>query len=135
MLVRRKDIRRRELFLLFMYLNSKYIQFWTDRRGYKHVGDALLRIFREEGFNSLFRGIEPNICRAMAMNVGMMATYDQVRIEKKTSLCVLLLLRMDNTVLPMQIQSKETIQAATKSTGFLTELAASGLAGAACAVS
>eukprot|EP01138_Halocafeteria_seosinensis_P002263 gb/GECG01002315.1/.p1 GENE.gb/GECG01002315.1/~~gb/GECG01002315.1/.p1 ORF type:complete len:208 (+),score=20.66 gb/GECG01002315.1/:1-624(+) len=50
----------------------------ADRRGYKHVGDALFRIFREEGFTSLFRGIEPNIARAMAMNMGMMATYDQV---------------------------------------------------------
>ena len=50
----------------------------SDRRAYKHVGDAVFRIFREEGFSSLFRGIEPNIARAMAMNMGMMATYDQV---------------------------------------------------------
>jgi len=51
----------------------------AERRGYKHVFDALLRISREEGLPSLWRGFEPTVARAIAMNVGMMATYDIVK--------------------------------------------------------
>jgi solute carrier family 25 oxoglutarate transporter 11 len=51
----------------------------AERRGYKNVFDALLRISREEGVPRLWRGFEPTVFRAIAMNVGMMATYDQVR--------------------------------------------------------
>ena len=51
----------------------------AERRGYKHVFDALARIAREEGVTSLWRGFEPTVFRAIAMNVGMMATYDIVK--------------------------------------------------------
>lgn len=51
----------------------------AERRGYKHVFDALARISREEGVLNLWRGFEPTVFRAIAMNVGMMATYDIVK--------------------------------------------------------
>jgi len=51
----------------------------AERRGYRNVFDALSRIVREEGVTKLWRGFEPTVFRAMAMNVGMMATYDIVR--------------------------------------------------------
>ena len=51
----------------------------ASRRGYKNVFDAVTRLFKEEGFTSLYSGLIPNILRGMAMNVGMLACYDQVR--------------------------------------------------------
>jgi hypothetical protein len=51
----------------------------AERRGYKNVFDALVRISREEGVGKLWRGFEPTAFRAVAMNVGMMASYDQAK--------------------------------------------------------
>lgn len=48
----------------------------AERRNYKHVGDALVRVIKEEGVKKLWRGVEPSILRGMAMNAGMLATYD-----------------------------------------------------------
>jgi len=49
-----------------------------SRRNYKHVGDALVRIVREEGVSKgLFAGNVPVIIRASALNLGMLATNDQ----------------------------------------------------------
>jgi len=48
-----------------------------QRRNYKNVFNALIRVFREEGFKKLYSGLMPNILRGMAMNVGMMSCYDQ----------------------------------------------------------
>lgn len=50
----------------------------AERRGYRNVFDALIRISREEGLGKLWRGLTPNILRGMSMNVGMMACYDEV---------------------------------------------------------
>lgn len=50
-----------------------------DRRNYKNVFDALIRTTKEEGFIALYKGLAPNILRGMAMNVGMMACYDQAK--------------------------------------------------------
>eukprot|EP00903_Cladosiphon_okamuranus_P005394 g5382.t1 len=50
-----------------------------ERRNYKHVIDALRRLAAEEGLGSLYAGLAPNILRGMAMNVGMMACYDQAK--------------------------------------------------------
>merc|ERR1719158_2691661 len=44
-----------------------------QRRGYEHVGDALVRIARTEGVTGLFQGWMPTAVRAMALNVGMLA--------------------------------------------------------------
>jgi len=70
------------------------------------VFNALVRISREEGVARLWRGFEPTVFRAVAMNVGMMATYDQA----KTAITKL------------------------NGTGFSTSLMASATAGLACVV-
>jgi len=55
-----------------------------QRRNYKHVGDALSRIIKEEGLLTLWRGSLPTVVRAIAMNVGMLTSYNEVKelIEK-----------------------------------------------------
>lgn len=50
-----------------------------QRQNYKHVFDALIRTAGEEGFGALYKGLIPNILRGMAMNVGMLACYDQAK--------------------------------------------------------
>jgi solute carrier family 25 oxoglutarate transporter 11 len=49
-----------------------------QRRNYKNVGDALVRIVKEDGAVGLFRGAGPTVVRAMALNMGMLASNDQV---------------------------------------------------------
>lgn len=43
------------------------------------VGDAFVRIVREDGVSGLFRGATPTIVRAMALNMGMLASNDQAK--------------------------------------------------------
>ncbi len=47
-----------------------------QRRGYKHAIDGLLRMSREEGVASLWKGVWPNSSRAVLMTIGQLATYD-----------------------------------------------------------
>ncbi len=47
-----------------------------QRRNYKNVFDAFGRIVREEGFLSLWKGCTPTVVRAMALNLGMLVSYD-----------------------------------------------------------
>jgi len=51
----------------------------SERRNYKNVFDALTRTANEEGVGALYKGLAPNILRGMAMNVGMLACYDQAK--------------------------------------------------------
>lgn len=51
----------------------------AERRGYTGVFNAIARIAREEGVGRLWQGFEPTAMRAIAMNVGMMASYDQIK--------------------------------------------------------
>lgn len=44
------------------------------RKDYKNVADALMRITREEGVARLWNGAGPTVVRAMALNLGMLAT-------------------------------------------------------------
>ncbi|KAF1941994.1 mitochondrial carrier [Clathrospora elynae] len=46
------------------------------RRGYKHAIDGVIRMSREEGVASLWKGVWPNSSRAVLMTVGQLATYD-----------------------------------------------------------
>ncbi|EME26764.1 Mitochondrial 2-oxoglutarate/malate carrier protein [Galdieria sulphuraria] len=50
-----------------------------QRRGYKHVFDALIRVVREEGVITLWRGCVPTVGRAMALNAAQLASYDQAK--------------------------------------------------------
>ena len=51
----------------------------AERRNYKGVGDAVMRIIREEGVTSLWKGSSPTVGRAMALNAAMLATSDQLK--------------------------------------------------------
>ncbi|GAA5830068.1 hypothetical protein JCM5353_000698 [Sporobolomyces roseus] len=48
----------------------------NQRLGYKHCFDGVFRIVREEGGAALFRGVGPNVARAVLMNASQLATYD-----------------------------------------------------------
>lgn len=50
-----------------------------QRRHYKNVGDAFVRIAREEGVTTLWKGVGPTMVRAMALNFGMLGPYDQAK--------------------------------------------------------
>lgn len=47
-----------------------------QRRNYKNVFDALIRISREEGVMGLFAGVAPTVVRAAVLNTGMFASQD-----------------------------------------------------------
>lgn len=47
-----------------------------QRRNYKHAIDGLIRMVREEGAASLFRGVWPNSARAVLMTASQLASYD-----------------------------------------------------------
>ncbi|KAK2596231.1 Mitochondrial dicarboxylate transporter [Conoideocrella luteorostrata] len=48
----------------------------NERRNYKHAVDGMIRMAREEGPMSWFRGWLPNSSRAAVMTAGQLATYD-----------------------------------------------------------
>jgi dicarboxylate transporter 10 len=47
-----------------------------QRRNYKNAFDGLIRMTREEGWKSLFRGVWPNSMRAILMTASQLASYD-----------------------------------------------------------
>jgi solute carrier family 25 oxoglutarate transporter 11 len=50
-----------------------------QRRNYKGVTDAMARVVREEGVAGLFTGAGPTVVRAMALNMGMLASNEQAK--------------------------------------------------------
>ncbi|EQB77870.1 mitochondrial 2-oxoglutarate/malate carrier protein-like isoform 2 [Camelus ferus] len=48
-----------------------------QRRGYKNVFNALIRIVREEGVPTLWRGCIPTMARAVVVNAAQLASYSQ----------------------------------------------------------
>jgi solute carrier family 25 oxoglutarate transporter 11 len=50
-----------------------------QRRNYKGVSDAIKSIVRNEGVYGLWKGSTPTVTRAMALNMGMLATFDQAK--------------------------------------------------------
>lgn len=50
---------------------------FAERRNYKSVFDALIRIVREEGVWALWRGVGPTMGRAMVVNAAQLASYSQ----------------------------------------------------------
>jgi len=51
----------------------------AEKRGYKNVFDALIRVVQEEGALTLWRGSLPLVARGAAMNLGQMASYDMAK--------------------------------------------------------
>nr|BAD91179.1 putative mitochondrial dicarboxylate transporter [Mesembryanthemum crystallinum] len=49
----------------------------AQRRHYKNAFHALYRIIADEGVLALWKGAAPTVVRAMALNMGMLASYDQ----------------------------------------------------------
>jgi dicarboxylate transporter 10 len=52
-----------------------------QQRNYKNAIDGLVRMVREEGLGSIFRGIWPNSTRAVLMTASQLATYDVFKKE------------------------------------------------------
>ncbi|XP_064610965.1 mitochondrial 2-oxoglutarate/malate carrier protein-like [Liolophura sinensis] len=50
-----------------------------SRRNYKNVFDALIRITKEEGVVTLWRGCIPTVARAMVVNAAQLASYSQAK--------------------------------------------------------
>ncbi|MCJ1476517.1 Mitochondrial dicarboxylate transporter [Lambiella insularis] len=48
----------------------------AQRRNYRNAIDGLIRMTREEGWRSLFRGVWPNSMRAVLMTASQLASYD-----------------------------------------------------------
>ncbi|VDK47666.1 unnamed protein product [Gongylonema pulchrum] len=48
-----------------------------QQRKYKNVFDALIRVVKEEGVLTLWRGCGPTVLRAMVVNAAQLATYSQ----------------------------------------------------------
>jgi solute carrier family 25 (mitochondrial dicarboxylate transporter), member 10 len=51
----------------------------AEQRKYKHAIDGLIRMIREEGFASLWRGVWPNSMRASLMTASQLASYDSIK--------------------------------------------------------
>ncbi|KAK4740780.1 hypothetical protein SAY87_024368 [Trapa incisa] len=49
----------------------------AQRRNYRNAFHALYRIVADEGVLALWKGAGPTVVRAMALNMGMLASYDQ----------------------------------------------------------
>lgn len=47
-----------------------------ERRNYRNVGHAVQTIIRDEGFFSLWKGAQPTVVRAVALNFGMLSSYE-----------------------------------------------------------
>ena len=60
----------------------------AEQRKYKNAIDGLIRMAREEGWKSLFRGVWPNSMRAVLMTASQLASYDGFKqlLLEKTSL-------------------------------------------------
>lgn len=48
----------------------------NQRRNYKNAIDGLIRMSRDEGLSSLFRGVWPNSTRAVLMTASQLVSYD-----------------------------------------------------------
>ena len=55
----------------------------AERRNYKNVFNAISSISSQEGFTNLWKGATPTIVRAMALNLGMLAPYEECKQRLK----------------------------------------------------
>jgi dicarboxylate transporter 10 len=72
-----------------------------QRRNYKHAIDGIFRISKEEGMSALFRGIGPNINRAILMTSSQCVSYDMFKsiILNYTSMADGITLHLTSSVL------------------------------------
>lgn len=56
----------------------------AERANYKGVGDALMRISKNEGVARLWAGANPTVARAMALNFGQLAFFSEAKARLKT---------------------------------------------------
>lgn len=47
-----------------------------QRKNYKHVVDAILRMARDEGIKTLWKGVVPTVARAVVGNMAQLVTFD-----------------------------------------------------------
>ncbi|KAF6173855.1 hypothetical protein GIB67_039806 [Kingdonia uniflora] len=59
----------------------------AQHRNYKNAFHALARISADEGVTALWKGVGPTIVRAMPLNMGILASYDQSVELFKDQLC------------------------------------------------
>jgi len=57
----------------------------AERANYKGVGDALMRIAKNEGVARLWAGASPTVVRAMALNFGQLAFFSEAKSRLKTT--------------------------------------------------
>lgn len=55
-----------------------------QRKNYKSVIDALVRISKSEGIGALWAGAAPTVVRAMALNFGQLAFFSEAKSQLKT---------------------------------------------------
>ena len=53
----------------------------AQRANYTGVLNALYRISSEEGVFALWNGCTPTVVRAMSLNLGMLATYSEAKVQ------------------------------------------------------
>ncbi|XP_017126772.1 mitochondrial 2-oxoglutarate/malate carrier protein [Drosophila elegans] len=70
-----------------------------DRRNYKHVGDAFVRIVKDEGVATLWRGCMPTVGRAMVVNMVQLASYSWMKDQFRGHLSEGIPLHMSAAVL------------------------------------
>ena len=62
--------------VILVRMTSDLFRAPSQKFQYKGAIDGLMRAYREEGAHVLFRGITPNVVRAMLMNSSQLASYD-----------------------------------------------------------
>lgn len=50
-----------------------------ERRNYRNVGHAVTSIIKNEGFFSLWKGAQPTVVRAVALNIGQLVSYEEAK--------------------------------------------------------
>lgn len=69
--------------LALIRMQSDGLKLKEQRANYRGVGDALMRISRNEGVFALWAGCYPTVVRAMALNFGQLAFFSEAKTQLK----------------------------------------------------